>query len=85
MMMNPNMMGGMRPQIILLRDGTDTSQGKGQLISNINASQAVAETVRTTLGPHGLDKLIVTDQNKVSGLFRGMGRPGNPLCMPERV
>jgi hypothetical protein len=27
----------MQPQIILLREGTDTSQGKGQLISNINA------------------------------------------------
>jgi T-complex protein 1 subunit eta len=62
-MMNPNMMG-MRPQIILLRDGTDTSQGKGQLISNINACQAVVEAVRTTLGPRGMDKLVVTDQNK---------------------
>jgi len=34
------------------------SQGKGQLISNINACQAVAEAVRTTLGPRGMDKLI---------------------------
>lgn len=33
-------------------------QGKGQLISNINACQAVAEAVRTTLGPRGMDKLI---------------------------
>lgn len=50
--------GGMQPSIILLREGTDTSQGKGQLISNINACQAVAEVVRTTLGPRGMDKLI---------------------------
>lgn len=28
-----------QPGIILLREGTDTSQGKGQLISNINACQ----------------------------------------------
>jgi len=49
---------GMRPPIILLRDGTDTSQGKGQLISNINACQAVGEVVRTTLGPRGMDKLV---------------------------
>lgn len=55
-MMNPR--GGFQPQIILLRDGTDTSQGKGQLISNINACQAVVEAVRTTLGPRGMDKLI---------------------------
>jgi T-complex protein 1 subunit eta len=47
-----------QPQIILLREGTDTSQGKAQIISNINACQAVAETVRTTLGPRGMDKLV---------------------------
>jgi len=47
-----------QPQIILLREGTDTSQGKSQIISNINACQSVAETVRTTLGPRGMDKLI---------------------------
>ena len=40
---------GMHPQIILLREGTDTSQGRGQLISNINACVAVVDTVRTTL------------------------------------
>lgn len=49
---------GMRPGIILLREGTDTSQGKAQLISNINACQAVADVVRTTLGPRGMDKLV---------------------------
>jgi len=48
----------MQPTILLLRDGTDTSQGKAQLISNINACGAVADAVRTTLGPRGLDKLI---------------------------
>jgi T-complex protein 1 subunit eta len=47
-----------QPQIILLREGTDTSQGKAQIVSNINACQAVAETVRTTLGPRGMDKLV---------------------------
>ncbi|XP_032682697.1 T-complex protein 1 subunit eta [Odontomachus brunneus] len=52
----------MQPQIILLKEGTDASQGKQQLISNINACQIVVEAVRTTLGPRGMDKLIV-DQN----------------------
>jgi len=50
--------GGVRPGIILLREGTDTSQGKPQLISNINACYAVSDTVRTTLGPSGRDKLV---------------------------
>jgi len=48
----------MRPNIVLLKDGTDTSQGKAQIISNINACQAVVEIVKTTLGPRGMDKLI---------------------------
>ena len=36
----------------------DHTQGKAQLISNINACQAVADAVRTTLGPRGMDKLV---------------------------
>lgn len=54
---------GIRPGIILLREGTDTSQGKPQLISNINACQAVADAIRTTLGPCGRDKLVQTSGN----------------------
>ena len=52
------MQNAFQPQIILLREGTDTSQGKSQIVSNINACMAVAETVRTTLGPRGMDKLV---------------------------
>ena len=47
-----------QPQLILLREGTDTSQGKPQLISNINACIAIVDTIKTTLGPCGMDKLI---------------------------
>eukprot|EP00040_Diaphanoeca_grandis_P018197 m.95546 g.95546 ORF g.95546 m.95546 type:complete len:567 (+) comp26829_c0_seq1:140-1840(+) len=53
---------GMQPGIILLREGTDTSQGKAQLISNINACQTIADTIRTTLGPRGMDKMMVSQQ-----------------------
>jgi T-complex protein 1 subunit eta len=51
-----------QPQIILLKEGTDTTQGKPQLISNINACIAVVDAVRTTLGPRGMDKLIHGDK-----------------------
>uniref|UniRef100_A0A6A7G3D5 T-complex protein 1 subunit eta n=1 Tax=Hirondellea gigas TaxID=1518452 RepID=A0A6A7G3D5_9CRUS len=54
-----------QPQIVLLKEGTDTSQGKGQLISNINACAAVVEILKTTLGPRGMDKLIHVN-NKVT-------------------
>ena len=64
MQMAPNSM--LQPQIILLKEGTDTSQGKAQLISNINACQAVVDVVRTTLGPRGMDKLIHDDQGNVT-------------------
>merc|ERR1719231_2074702 len=53
---------GMQPQVILLREGTDTSQGTAQLVSNINACMAVADTVRTTLGPCGSDKLVYDEK-----------------------
>ncbi|XP_034901445.1 T-complex protein 1 subunit eta-like isoform X2 [Populus alba] len=56
----------MQPQIILLKEGTDTSQGKAQLVSNINACTAVADVVRTTLGPRGMDKLIHDDKGNVT-------------------
>jgi len=51
-----------QPQIILLKEGTDSAQGKSQIVSNINACQAVAETLRTTLGPRGMDKLVYDGQ-----------------------
>uniref|UniRef100_A0A1A9ZQQ0 T-complex protein 1 subunit eta n=1 Tax=Glossina pallidipes TaxID=7398 RepID=A0A1A9ZQQ0_GLOPL len=56
----------MQPQILLLKEGTDTSQGKPQLISNINACQSIVDAVRTTLGPRGMDKLIVDSNGKAT-------------------
>lgn len=56
----------MQPQIVLLKEGTDTSQGKPQLISNINACQLIVDAVRTTLGPRGMDKLIVNNNGKAT-------------------
>jgi len=58
--------GGIRPQIVLLREGTDTSQGKGQILSNIGACLAVVDIVQSTLGPRGMDKLIYDDNGKTT-------------------
>ena len=44
--------------------GTDSSQGKGQIISNINACLAVQATIRSTLGPYGGDLLLVDANGK---------------------
>ncbi|KAJ2902280.1 T-complex protein 1 [Zalerion maritima] len=51
--------GGQTPTIIVLKEGTDTSQGKGQILSNINACLAVQATIKSTLGPYGGDLLMV--------------------------
>jgi thermosome len=45
-------------QIIILRQGTEQTRGDEAKRSNIMAARAVAEAVRTTLGPKGLDKMI---------------------------
>lgn len=50
--------------IILLKDGTESHGGRQQLISNINACEVVSDAVRTTLGPRGMDKLIVDTRGK---------------------
>lgn len=44
--------------------GTDQSQGRGQVLSNINACLAVQSTIRTTLGPFGGDLLLVDENGK---------------------
>ncbi|KAL1785475.1 T-complex protein 1 subunit eta [Sigmodon hispidus] len=51
---------------ILLKEGTDSSQGITQLVSNISACQVIAKAVRTTLGPRGMDKLIVDARGKAT-------------------
>ncbi|KAK0750156.1 chaperonin Cpn60/TCP-1 family [Schizothecium vesticola] len=56
--------GGQTPTIIVLKEGTDTSQGKGQIISNINACLAVQATIKSTLGPYGGDLLMVDENGR---------------------
>jgi T-complex protein 1 subunit eta len=48
----------MQPRILLLKEGTENSQGRAQVFSNIAACEAVGSIVQTTLGPRGMDKLI---------------------------
>ncbi|CUM46016.1 T-complex protein 1 subunit eta [Debaryomyces fabryi] len=54
------------PTIVVLKEGTDLSQGKGQIINNINACLAIQETLKPTLGPFGSDILIVSSNGKTT-------------------
>jgi thermosome len=51
--------------IIILREGTDRSKGKGAQFNNIAAAKAVADAVRSTLGPKGMDKMLVDSMGDV--------------------
>ena len=47
--------------ILLLKKGTENTQGKEEILSNIEACLALVEIIRTTLGPRGMDKMIISD------------------------
>ncbi len=45
--------------IFILREGSERTRGRDAQNSNIMAAKAVAAAVRTTLGPKGMDKMMV--------------------------
>jgi len=45
--------------IFILREGTERSKGREAQNNNIMAAKAVSNAVRTTLGPKGMDKMLV--------------------------
>ena len=47
-----------QPTMLLLKEGTENSQGKEQIISNINACTGLVEIVKTTLVFLNLLKVI---------------------------
>ncbi len=46
--------------VLILKEGTGRTTGKEAQRNNITAAKIVAETVRTTLGPRGMDKMLVS-------------------------
>jgi chaperonin GroEL (HSP60 family) len=47
--------------VLILPEGALRTTGRDAQRQNITAAKAVAETVRTTLGPKGMDKMLVDD------------------------
>ncbi len=45
--------------VIILREGTSRSRGKEALKANIMAAKIIAESIKTSLGPKGMDKMLV--------------------------
>ena len=52
--------------ILVLKKGTENLQGKEEIISNIEACGAIVEIIRTTLGPRGMDKMIIGDNGSTT-------------------
>ncbi len=52
--------------IFILPEGTQRSVGRDAQRNNIMAAKLVAETVRTTLGPKGMDKMIVDSMGDIT-------------------
>ena len=57
------MLGGQ--PVVILRDNVDITRGQEAQRSNIMASMAIASAVRTTLGPRGMDKMLVSPSGDV--------------------
>jgi thermosome len=51
--------------VFILPEGTNRNTGKNAQKANIYAAKAVAETVRSTLGPKGMDKMLVDGMGDV--------------------
>src|SRR3989338_537515 len=58
--MNQAVMGNIGGQsVLILPEGTLRTMGKDAQRNNIAAARAVADTIRSVLGPRGMDKMLV--------------------------
>jgi len=59
------MMAGSQQPIIVLREGTKRERGKGAQSNNIMAARTISDAVKSTLGPKGMDKMLVDGMGDV--------------------
>ena len=45
--------------VLILKEGTKREKGRDAQANNISAARAIANAVKTTLGPRGMDKMLV--------------------------
>ncbi|MCL1811262.1 MAG: TCP-1/cpn60 chaperonin family protein [Methanomassiliicoccaceae archaeon] len=58
-------MGMGNAPILILREGTKRDKGKDAQYNNITAARAIADAVRSSLGPRGMDKMLVDSMGDV--------------------
>ena len=58
-------MGMGNAPIVILREGTKRDRGKDAQFNNIAAARTIADSVRSSLGPRGMDKMLVDSMGDV--------------------
>ena len=58
-------MGMGNAPVIILREGTKREKGKDAQFNNIAAARAISDAVRSSLGPRGMDKMLVDSMGDV--------------------
>jgi thermosome len=53
-------------QILVLKEGTERTRDKSATSNNIAAARAIADAVRSTLGPRGMDKMLVDSMGDIT-------------------
>jgi thermosome len=53
-------------QVLILKEGTSQSRGRQAQSNNIMAAKLIAELVKTSLGPRGMDKMLVDSMGDVT-------------------
>jgi archaeal chaperonin len=57
---------GRQVPVLILKEGASETKGKDALKNNIAASKLIAQVVRSSLGPRGMDKMLVSPTGDVS-------------------
>ena len=52
--------------VVLLKDGASQTKGRDAQKNNISAAKIIADIVRTSLGPRGMDKMLVDSLGDVT-------------------
>jgi len=52
--------------VLILKEGTARSRGREAQRNNIMAARVIAESIRTTLGPRGMDKMLIDSLGDVT-------------------
>jgi chaperonin GroEL (HSP60 family) len=52
--------------VLILKEGTTRSRGKEAQRNNIMAARVVGEVLKTTLGPKGMDKMLIDNLGDIT-------------------